>query len=119
MNDTSGNSSGIDQNSKMMDEEWVTKSATDLAGPTRTDWARVDALSEDDIDTSDIPPLTEEQLARSQWRLPASLHSGKVRAVTVEVAIEEDLLAWFQAQGADYPQRMQAALRLYAEAHRR
>jgi uncharacterized protein (DUF4415 family) len=34
----------------------------------------------------------------------------------VEVAIEEDILAWFQGQ--DYPRRMRAALRLYAEAHR-
>ena len=78
----------------------------------------MNALSRDEIDTSDIPPLIEDELARMQWRFPASMHSGKVRAVTVEVAIEEDILAWFQAQGQDYPQRMQAALRLYAEAHR-
>ncbi len=53
-----------------------------------------------------------------QWRFPASASLGKVRAVTVEVVIEEDVLEWFQAQGQNYPQRMQAALRLYAEAHR-
>lgn len=111
MNDTSGNSS-------VTDEVWVSKSAAELSGPTRTDWARVDALSEDEIDTSDIPPLTEEDLARMQWRFPASVSLGRARAVTVEVVIEEDVLEWFQAQGQNYPQRMQAALRLYAEAHR-
>jgi len=99
------------------DEVWVTRPASDLSGPTRTDWARVDALSEGEIDMSDIPPLTEDELARAQWRFPAA-RPGIARAVTVEVAIEEDVLAWFQAQGQDYPQRMRAALRLYAEAHR-
>ena len=105
---------GASGNSTVTDEVWVSQSALDLSGPSRTDWARVDALSEDEIDTSDIPPLTEDELARMQWRFPASAH-----AVTVEVTIEEDILAWFQAQGQDYPQRMRAALRLYAEAHQR
>ena len=37
---------------------------------SRTDWDRIDAMTDDDIDTSDIPPLTEEELARSWWRFP-------------------------------------------------
>ena len=87
---------------------------------SRTDWARVDALADEDIDTSDIPPLTEADFARSEWRLPAaaSLGSGALPQVMVEVSVDEDTLAWFQSQGQDYPQRMRAALRLYAEAHR-
>lgn len=28
----------------------------------KTDWARIDAMSDEDIDTSDIPPLTDEFL---------------------------------------------------------
>ena len=87
---------------------------------SRTDWARVDALAEEEIDTSDIPPLTEADFARSEWRLPAG-NLGAISGgpqVTVEVSVDEDILAWFQAQGQDYPQRMRAALRLYAEAHR-
>ena len=98
----------------------VTKSATESSAPSRTDWGRVDALSDEDIDTSDIPPLTEDDFARSEWRFPASVRSGSTtpaHAVTVEVAVDEDILAWFQSQGQDYPQRMRAALRLYAEAH--
>lgn len=80
----------------------------------------MDALTDEDIDTSDIPAMTEEDFARSGWRFPASARSGiaaPAHAVTVEVAIDEDILAWFQSQGQDYPQRMRAALRLYAEAH--
>jgi uncharacterized protein (DUF4415 family) len=88
---------------------------------SRTNWERLDALSDSEIDTSDIPPLTEDDFARSQWRFPASAESTAMapsHAVLVEVAVDEDILAWFQSQGKDYPQRMRAALRLYAEAHR-
>lgn len=88
---------------------------------SRTDWERVDALGEEEIDTSDIPPLTEADFARSEWRFPAAATLGATAAapqVTVEVSVDEDILAWFQSQEQDYPQRMRAALRLYAEAHR-
>ena len=87
---------------------------------SRTNWERLDALSDEQIDTSDIPPLTDEDFARSEWRFPATARSGQpapTHAVLIEVAVDEDILAWFQSQGQDYPQRMRAALRLYAEAH--
>jgi uncharacterized protein (DUF4415 family) len=38
--------------------------------------------------------------------------------VAVTVHLEPDLLAWFKAQGSQYEQRMVAALRIYAEAHK-
>ena len=87
---------------------------------SRTDWERLDALSDDEIDTSEIAPLTEGDFARSTWRLPAPLKpslSVTTQSVMVEVAVDEDILAWFQSQGQDYQKRMRAALRLYAEAH--
>ena len=86
---------------------------------SRTDWERVDALAEEEVDTSDIPPLTEADFARSQWRFPAAKFGirSSTPQVTVEVPVDEDVLAWFQSQGQDYPQRVRAALRLYAEAH--
>lgn len=33
------------------------------------------------------------------------------------VQVDSDVLDWFQAQGDDYEQRVNAALRIYAEAH--
>jgi uncharacterized protein (DUF4415 family) len=79
--------------------------------PLESDWARVDAMTDAEIDTSEIPPLTEEFLKRAKVRLP-----GRKVAVTVEV--DPDVLAWFEAQGEDYLRRMNAALRIYAEAHK-
>lgn len=87
---------------------------------SRTNWERLDALSDEEIDTSDIPALTEEDFSRSEWRFPGSSRSSAsdpVHAVMIEVAVDEDILAWFQSQGQDYQQRIRAALRLYAEAH--
>lgn len=78
---------------------------------SRTDWARIDAMTEEEIDSSDIPPLPEEFFANAKWRMPP-------KQVTVTVNVEPDTLAWFQAQGKAYKQRMTAALRIYAEAHR-
>jgi len=51
---------------------------------TRTNWERLDALSDEEIDTLD-----------------------PVHAVMIEVAVDEDILAWFQSQGQDYQQRIQ------------
>lgn len=82
--------------------------------PSETDWARVDAMTDEEIDTSDIPPLTQEQLARMTVRLP-----GESRPSTVElnVSVDAKTAAWFDAQGADRERRIRAALRLYAAAH--
>jgi hypothetical protein len=41
-----------------------------MNNPSETDWAKVDALTEEEINTSDIPPITEEQMSRSRWRQP-------------------------------------------------
>ena len=39
---------------------------------SRTDWARIDAMSDDEIDTSDIPPLTNEFFSKAKLRMPLS-----------------------------------------------
>lgn len=43
-----------------------------MSNTSKTDWARIDAMSDEDIDTSDIPPLSEEFFAKAQLRMPKS-----------------------------------------------
>ena len=74
-----------------------------------SDWERVDAMTDEDIDTSDIPPLTDDFFRRARVRMPK-------QRVTMQV--DSDLIRWFQSQGEDYERRMNAALRLYVEAHK-
>ncbi|NDJ25521.1 hypothetical protein GS682_28555 [Nostoc sp. B(2019)] len=78
---------------------------------SRTNWDKVDSLTEEEIDTSDIPPLTEEFFTKSRWWKP-------VTPLNVLVQVDPDTLAWFQSQGEDYGKKMAAALRIYAEAHK-
>lgn len=77
---------------------------------SRTNWEKVDSLTEEEIDTSDIPPITEELFSKSRWWRPVS-------STNVLVEIDPDTLAWFQNQGEDCEKKMAAALRIYANAH--
>ncbi|MCB0062930.1 MAG: BrnA antitoxin family protein [Caldilineaceae bacterium] len=79
--------------------------------PSETNLARFDVMADERIDTSEVPPLTKEFFEKATWRMPEL-------PVEVTVTIEPEVLAWFKAQGKDYQQRLAAALRLYAEAHR-
>lgn len=83
-----------------------------MSDTSKTNWDKIDSMTEDEIDTSDIPPLTEDFFNKSRWWKP-------VEPLNVLVHVDADTLSWFQAQGDDYETRMTAALRLYAEAHKR
>ncbi|MDQ2730394.1 MAG: BrnA antitoxin family protein [Armatimonadota bacterium] len=95
-------------------------SESSMDSSSRTNWERLDALTDDEIDTSDSPPLSEEFFAKAQWLLPGESlprQRAEVETVKVEIDLDSKTWAWFQSQGADYERRMLAALRLYAEAH--
>lgn len=68
-------------------------------------------MSDEDIDTSDIPPLSDEFFAKAKLRMPKS-------AITITVQIDPDTFDWFQAQGETAAQQMSVALKIYAEAHK-
>jgi uncharacterized protein (DUF4415 family) len=87
-------------------------SVNNLKKPSETDWTRIDQMTDDEIDTFDIPPLGDEFFAKAEWRMPA-----KKTAVTLSV--DSDVLKWFETQGADFQKRVNAALRIYAEAHQK
>lgn len=78
---------------------------------SRTDWNRIDAMSDDEIDTSDIPPLTDEFFSKAKLRMPSSL-------ATVAIRVDRETLSWFQSKGEEAEQHMAAALRIYAEAQK-
>ena len=85
--------------------------APNMSKPSETDWARVDAMTDEMIDTSDTPPLSNKFFANATWRIPRP-------SVPVTVRVEPDILEWFKAQGDAHDRLMTAALRIYAEAHK-
>ncbi|HYG82417.1 MAG TPA: BrnA antitoxin family protein [Pyrinomonadaceae bacterium] len=68
-------------------------------------------MKDEDIDTSDIPPLDDTFFANAKLRLPGN-------KVPVTVNVDADALEWFKAQGEESQNRINAALRIYAEAHK-
>lgn len=77
---------------------------------TKTNLDRFDALTDEMIDTSDIPPLTEEFFASAKWRMP----KDKVKVV---VEVEPEVAQWFKAQGKNSQEVLAEALRAYAQEH--
>lgn len=69
-------------------------------------------MTDDEIDTSDSPELTEQFFKRAKRWLPAQ---GKSQ---IAVTIDAETLAWFEGQGESAEQHLAAALRIYAEAQK-
>ena len=76
-----------------------------------TDWDRIDALTDEQIDTSEMPPLDDDFFARAILQVP-----GKG---TIVLKIDADVLCWFQSQCDNPESRMREALRLYMESHQK
>jgi uncharacterized protein (DUF4415 family) len=73
-----------------------------------TDWERVDALTDDEIDTSDIPPLDDDFFANAELVMPEPKQ-------VITIRVDKDVLDWFKSQGKGYQSRMNAVLRMYME----
>ncbi len=86
-------------------------SENNLKNTSKTNWAKLETMTDEEIDTSDIPPLDEKFFANARLRMPR----GKV---AVTVSVEKDVNDWYQAQGEESKALMSAALKIYAEAHR-
>jgi uncharacterized protein (DUF4415 family) len=89
------------------------KSAT--SKKSRTDWRRVDALKDKDIDFSDIAEITPEMFARAVIR--RGLKSVP-RKEQLTLRLDGDVLQWFKKQGRGYQTRINQLLRAYMEAHK-
>ena len=86
-------------------------SENNLKNTSQTNWAKLETMTDEEIDTSDIPPLDEKFFANARLRMP----KGKV---AVTVSVDKDVNEWYQAQGEESRALMSAALKIYAEAHR-
>jgi len=70
----------------------------------------LDALSkkpDSEIDTSDIPELTDDQL--SEMRRPGNLYKPVKKQITAR--IDADVLDWLKSHGKGYQSRINAILR--------
>lgn len=80
-----------------------------------TDFKRLDAMDDTDIDFSDIAEVTPEMFAKGIVR--RGLKPIHKRQMTLR--LDSDVIEWFKRQGQGYQTRMNALLRAYMEEHRR
>jgi uncharacterized protein (DUF4415 family) len=77
----------------------------------QTDWKRLDAMQDEEIDYSDMPELDEAFFRTAKIAEPPM----PKRQLTIR--LDEDVLSWLKAKGRGYQTRINAILRAYYDAH--
>jgi uncharacterized protein (DUF4415 family) len=87
------------------------KNGRNTKKPSGTDWKRVDAMRDEDIDYSDIPKMGPDFFAN------AILWPGPKQQITLR--LDPDVLKFFRKGGRGYQTTINAVLRKYMEAQQR
>jgi uncharacterized protein (DUF4415 family) len=77
---------------------------------SRTDWESLENMSDEDIDYSDIPPLTEDFFAKAVLRIPADQAQNWLQ-------LDTEIINWFRTRNIDYKTVINSALHSYMENH--
>lgn len=80
----------------------------------QTDWKRIDAMKDKDIDFSDIPEVTPEMFARAVLRRN---FKPVPRKKQLTLRVDSDVVDWYKKQGRGYQTRINSLLRAYMEEH--
>jgi len=88
------------------------ESKTDLID--QTDWQRIDAMTDDDIDFSDNPEVTAAMFARA---VLFRNHKVVPRKKEFPILLDSEVYWWYVNQGRGYDARINAVLRAYMEEH--
>ena len=76
----------------------------------KSDLKKLDAMSDEDIDYSEIPEFDDEFLRTVDMKISP----GKK---PIALRLDEDVLDWMKSQGKGYQSRINSILRAYYEAH--
>jgi uncharacterized protein (DUF4415 family) len=82
-------------------------------GEDQTDWARVDALSDEEIEAS----IDYDDEGRFTWEnsIPAAMMI--VGANEAAIRLDDDIFDWFRSHGGDTQAKINAVLRAYMDGH--
>ena len=107
----------------MSEERIVRYTAEELAamrarGESRSDWAKVDAMTEEELEASiaadpdsDVPPEAWDNVIIG---LPDVIEPKQ----HINLRVDKDVWRWFREQGKGYQTRMNAVLRSFVVAQR-
>lgn len=78
---------------------------------SKTDWNKLNNISNEDIDCSDIPECDADFWADAKIATPPEKQQLTIR-------VDKDVLDWMKSYGKGYHTRINAVLRSYYEAHK-
>lgn len=81
---------------------------------SQTNWERLDAMTDEDIDFSDCPEITSEMLTQAVVRRGLADAQEKTE---VTLSLDKDVWEWFKSQGQDYQNQINDLLRSHIESH--
>lgn len=87
-------------------------------GESKTDWARVDAMTEEELEAAIASDPDWADIPRD-WYKHATPYYPRAHKRQITLRIDPDILDWFKRQGRGYQTRINAALRAFVEAHER
>jgi uncharacterized protein (DUF4415 family) len=90
----------------------MSKSTT--SNKSQTDWERLNAMDDENIDLSDIPELTPEMFAKAVVKHGLK---DKENKTLLTIRVDQDVLTWFKSQGRGYQTRINSLMRAYMEAN--
>jgi len=89
------------------------KRARKLPIALRAELKALEAVTEDEIDLTEIPEITDEEWAR---REVGPFYRPVKKSITIR--LDADIIAWFKAKGSGYQTAMNRVLRDYFASHR-
>jgi len=85
---------------------------------SKSDWARVDALSDREIENAVKSDPDAAPLLDKEWFRTAELALPE-RKVPISLRMDREVVEWFKASGRRYQSRMNAVLKAYVRAHKK
>jgi len=79
----------------------------------KTDWARVDALTDEDIEAAIADDPDWQEFKNIDWSEAVLVIPPRKKAISIR--IDEDVLDFFKREGDGYQRRMNAVLRSYMQ----
>jgi len=99
-----------------MSEERIVRYTRENLPKGRTDWARIDAMTEEEIEANalsdpDNPPWTDEELKNARLVMP----EDRVKT-PVSIRLDNEVPDYFKSQGRGYQSRINAVLKAYVRS---
>jgi uncharacterized protein (DUF4415 family) len=101
---------------KQCTEKMVSYHASQLPKDTKTDWKRVDAMTQRELNRNAHSDVDAVLADPTFWKTARHIVPSAMGKERITIRIDEDVLHWLKDQGRGYQSRINALLRAYMGA---